>query len=132
MPLSELPAYLESVRERGQGDDIPVVDMGMIVDDQPPVWKRALVYSSAACVLLAIGVAGYAFTATEKVVIDAGDIGPSAVAQIVSAEGGRVFSVKKMEDGTCEVRVFTLKRMSSFLDELRGKKEFKRVELKDD
>jgi hypothetical protein len=133
MPLKDLPvpAYLDSVRERGQGDDIPVVDMGMIVDAPEPFnWFRVAAYSAAACLMVAVGAVGYAVTETKSIVIDAGDISPAVVADIVSGEGGRVFSATQMEDGTCEVRFFTLKKTSSFLEQLRSKKEFLKVEIK--
>jgi len=130
MPLGNLPAYMDSVRERGQRDEIPVVDMGMIVDDRPFRWARALAYSSVACLLVTAGAVTYAISSTESVIIDAGDMEPRAVAKIVSEEGGRVFYFRQNDDKTYEVRVFTFKKIGSLLDQLRGKKEFKRVEAR--
>lgn len=128
MPLKDLPSYLDSVREHGQGDYVPVVDVGMIVDDRPRRRLRAAAYSTALCLFVAAGIVAY--NSTERVVIDAGVLGPQAVADIIRDEGGRAFSVTEHEDGTHEVRVFTFKRMSSFLEGLRNKKEFKKVEIK--
>lgn len=128
MPLKDLPAYLESVREHGQGDYVPVVDMGMIVDDRPRRGLRMAAYSTALCLFVAIGIVAY--NSTERIVIDAADLGPQAVAEIIRDQGGRAFSVTENDDGTHEVRVFTFKRMSSFLEQLRKNKEFKKVEVK--
>ena len=130
MPLRDLPAYLDSVRERGQGDDIPVVDMGMIVDAPKPFnWSRAAAYSAAACLMVAVGVAGYAAAYTRSITIAAGEVGPQQVAEMVSQEGGRVFSVKKNEQGDYEVKVFTFQKMSAFLDRLRENKNLEGVEV---
>lgn len=128
MPLKDLPAYLESVRQHGQGDYVPVVDIGMIVDDRPRRRLRVAAYSTALCLFMAIGVVAY--NSTERIVIDAADLGPKAVAEIIRDQGGRAFSVTENGDGTHEVRVFTFKRMSSFLEQLRKSKEFKKVEIK--
>lgn len=128
MPLKDLPAYLESVREHGQGDYVPVVDMGMIVDDRPRRRLRMAAYSTALCLFVAIGIVAY--NSTERIIIDAADLGPQAVAEIIRDQGGRAFSVTENDDGTHEVRVFTFKRMSSFLEQLRKNKEFKKVEVK--
>ncbi len=128
MPLKDLPAYLDSVREHGQGDYVPVVDMGMIVDDRPRRRLRLAAYSTALCLFVAIGIVAY--NSTERIVIDAADLGPQAVAEIIRDQGGRAFSVTENDDGTHEVRVFTFKRMSSFLEQLRKNKEFKKVEIK--
>jgi len=130
MPLKDLPAYLDSVRERGQGDYVPVVDMGMIVDDRPRRWVRALAYSSVACLFVAIASAGVAVTKTRSITVSAGGMDPRAVSEIISEEGGRVLSVTQNGRGEYEVRVFTFQRMSSFLERLRGKDEFKRVEAR--
>jgi hypothetical protein len=129
MPLKDLPAYLDSVRERGQGDYVPVVEMGMIVDDRPGRWARALAYSSVACLFVAMGAVGVAVTKTRSITVAADGMGPQAVADIISDEGGRVFSVSQNEDGEYEVRVFTFQRMSYFLERLRGNKEFGSVDI---
>ena len=130
MPLGDLPEYMRSVREGRNGDYVPVVDVGRIVDDTPRSRGRGLAYASAACVLLAVGVATYAVTSTESIVVDAGDIGPKAVADMISDQGGRVFSVNQNEDDTYEVRVLAFGRMSNFIERLRDNKEFKKVEVK--
>lgn len=131
MPLSELPAYMDSVRERGQGDDIPVVDMGVIVDSVPSRWPRVLAYSSVAFLFMVVGAVGYAVTKTESILIDAKGLGAQSVADIVSEGGGVVLSVNRENDSDYRVRVFTFKKMGSFLDGLRGKDEFRKVEIDD-
>lgn len=131
MPLSQLPDYMRSVRERGQGDYVPVVDMGMIVEDTKSFnWFMGGKYAAVACLFVIMGVVGYAFAETKRVVIDAGGVGPAVVADIVSGEGGRVFSATEMEDGKCEVRFFTFKKTSYFIEQLKKKKEFIKVEIK--
>ena len=127
MPLKDLPAYIDSVREHGQ-TEIPVVEMGMIVEPRGSGWLRAAAYSAAACLL--VGVAGfYMASATERITIAAGDLGPAAVAGIVRDEGGRVFSVRRNEDSTYEVRVLNFKNTNYFLERLRRNKQFESVEL---
>jgi hypothetical protein len=129
MPLSELPGYMKSARETGQGDDIPVVDMGRIVEDSPRFGIRTL---ALATFVLASFVGAFAYIAasSRSISIAAADgVDSSEVASIVAEEGGRVFSVMKEENGTYRVRIFTLKSIGSFIEGLRGKKDFKSVEL---
>lgn len=126
MPLSELPDYMRRAREHGQGDDVPVVDMGMIVDDRPS-WGRIIAYASAACVLLAVGGLVAVSASTESLVI-ASEAGAARVAGIVSEEGGSVFSVSANEDGTYRVRVFSFRGTDSLMNRLRGNGELERVE----
>jgi hypothetical protein len=130
MPLSELSGYIDSVRERGQGDFVPVVEMGMIEDDRAFRWLRFAVYASAACVLVAVGGFWAVSASTESLTIASG-LDAGAVAGIVSEEGGRVFSVVQNGDGTYRVRFFSLRDSQSLLERLRVNKEFKSVELKD-
>lgn len=129
MPLSELSGYIDSVRRSGQGDYVPVVDMGRIVDDSPS-WRllRGVRYAAGACVLLvAVGFITIVYRA-ERMTI-ASDAGPNGVARIVAEEGGSVFSVSQREDGEYEVRVFSFRGAGSLLDRLRKNKEIKKVEL---
>ena len=127
MPLSELPGYMRSARETGQGDDIPVVDMGVIVDDRPfLVRNRAM--ALAACVLLAVGGALFVSASTDSLVISSG-ADAKKVAEIVSNEGGSVFSVSQKEDGTYRVRVFSLRGPSSLLERLRSVEGVDSVDL---
>lgn len=119
MPLSELPGYMRSARETGQGDDIPVVDMGTIVDDRPfLVRNRAMALAAAGCVMLAVGGALFVSASTDSLVI-ASDADAQRVAEIVSNEGGNVFSVSQKEDGTYRVSVFSLRGLGSLLERLR-------------
>lgn len=128
MPLSELPGYIKGVRDSGQGDYAPVVEMGRIVDEplRSDIHYLGLSMVMAACLLLSVGI--YALTSTRDISIVSG-MDEGRVAEIVSSEGGRVFSVRKEGDGTYRVRVFTLKRMGSFLEGLRGQEEFDSVSL---
>lgn len=129
--MSELNDYIRSARENGQGDDIPVVEMGMIVDSEPRFgWVRGV--AVAASVFLVLGAVAYTAASTREIRIVSSDLGSEAVARLVSEEGGRVFSVmKEEEDGSYKVRVLTFRKMSSFLDRLRENKEVDRVELEE-
>lgn len=130
MPLSELSGYIDSVRRDGQGDYIPVVDVGRIVDDSPAWrWIGRVRYAAAACVILSLGGALAVAYRTERITISS-DAGPAAVAGIVSDEGGSVFSVVQAEGGEYELRVFSFGGGRSLVERLRGKKELKRVDLR--
>lgn len=133
MPLKDLPAYLNSVRETGQGGYAPVVDMGRIVDPGgSTVWFRRAGYMAAFCLFLLTGGAlVYGVAGTRSITISSDAADPKTVADIVREGGGSVFSVTKEEDGTYKVRVFTFKKMGQFLDRLRENKEFDRVELQE-
>jgi len=130
MPLSELSGYIDSVRRDGQGDYVPVVEMGMIVDDRPFRWVRFAAYASAACLMLALVGFLAVSSSTESLTI-ASDLDAGAVAGIVSEEGGRVFSVVQNGDGTYRVRFFSLRDSRSLIERLRANREFESVELKD-
>ena len=127
MPLSELPDYMRRARERGQGDDIPVVDMGMIVDDGPR-WGRtaAFVLGSAAFLVVGLGVLA-ASSARDIRIVASG--GAGAVSEIVSAEGGRVFSVTQEGDGSYRVRVFAFGGVRPLIDRLRGSDRVESVDI---
>ena len=126
MPLSELAGYMKHAREHGQGGEVPVVEMGMIVDDRRS-WGRIVAYASAACVLVAVGGLVAVSASTESLVI-ASDADAARVAGIVSEEGGSVFSVSANEDGTYRVRVFSFRGTESLMNRLRGNGELERVE----
>lgn len=130
MNLRDLPAYIDSVREGGQGDYSPVVDMGRIVDEAPASGKVGI-FAVAACFFLMAGVGIYAFGSRSVLITAESGLEPGEVASIIEDEGGRVFSVKKNEDETYEVRFFRLGGTGSFLEGLRKNKNLKRVELKD-
>ena len=125
MPLSELPGYIKGVKDSGQGDYAPVVEMGRIVESRAGLrmWHLGMGVLVAACLMLSVGIYG----STREISIVSG-ADARQVADIVSSEGGRVFSVRE-EDGTYRVRVFTLKRIGSFLEGLRGQEEFDSVSL---
>jgi len=128
MPLGDLPGYIRSAREDGQGDYVPVVDVGRIVDDRPR-WGRLVAFSSVACVL--VGLAGiYVANSTSDIsIISSSDY--VKVSKIVSDEGGRIFSVKKNEDGTYRVRVFSFGGARDLVNRLKDEGRFDGVELKD-
>jgi len=123
MPLKDLPAYLESVRESGQGDYVPVVDMGRIVEPRRR-WSGSLAFAAAACLLLG-GVVTYAASKSITIVADGVDAG--AIAKMVKEGGAGVVSVKQDEDRTYKVRVLTL-RMNSLLENLRRNGSLERVD----
>lgn len=130
MPLSELPDYIRSVRESGQGDYVPVVDVGRIVDDRPRRgWMVVAGLATAASVLVAFsGI--FAISSTKDISIVAG-VDQQAVSEIVSEEGGRIFSVKRNDDGTYRVRVFSFGGIKPLVERLKAKEEFDNVELRD-
>lgn len=129
MPLKDLPAYLNSVRERGQGGYVPVVDVGRIVDDRPRGGlRRALAWASAACVLLGLGM--YALSYTNEITMVSAE-GPRKVSDMVTEGGGRVISVRQETDGRYRVRVFAFGGVGSLVERLKERKELEGVELDD-
>ena len=129
MPLKDLPAYIDSVRETGQGE-IPVVEMGMITNSSPRTgWYRGAAFSAAAC--LVVGLVGYGVVMTDSMTIVAGDIGPEAVAEIVSGEGGMFVSVKREGEKTYSVRSLNLGNKNHLIQRLRSNKQFDSVDFKD-
>lgn len=133
MPLKDLPAYLNSVREKGQGGYAPVVDVGRIVDPGgSTVWFRRAGYMTAFCLFMLVGgVLVYGVAGTRSITISSDAADPDMVADIVREGGGSVFSVTKKEDGTYRVRVFTFRKMGQFLERLRENKEFESVEVEE-
>lgn len=121
MPLDELPDYIRSVREHGQGD-APVVDMGRIVS---PNRSRSYLLVAAG-LLLALGV--YVARSTDEITIESA-AGVGNVAEIVSGEGGSVISVKRDGDGKYRVRVFSFGGVRSLVERLRESEEFDSVGL---
>ena len=130
MPLSQLPEYIKSLRESGSVGDGVVVDMGMIVEDEKPrSWLRRSAYATAACLFLAAGTLTFMASKSIKIVAAEG-VGYQTIADVVKEGGGHIVSMKKNDDNTYELRVFSFSRMSSFLDNLRGKEGLERVEAK--
>lgn len=126
MPLSDLPDYMRSVRENGQSDYAPVVQMGRIVANKPSVLNRALFYSGAACLLFALG-GLYVASETKEMTIVAEGTDARTIAARVENEGGRVMSVKKGDGDTYRVKVFS-RSFGSLVDRLRGDSAFKKVD----
>ena len=133
MSLGDLPAYIESVREGGQSEYVPVVEMGRIVDAEPAFGRsRMFAFAVAMCFFLMVGAGAVYALGSRSVLITAdSDLESRAVASMIEDEGGRVFSVKKNEDDTYEVRFFKFGSTGSFLEGLRRNKNLKNVELKD-
>jgi hypothetical protein len=128
MPLGDLPEYMKSVRDVGQGDHIPVVDIGRIVDDRPRR-GRLVAFAVAAC--LFVGLAGmYAVNSTSEISISSSS-NPVEVSKMVSEEGGKVFSVRKEDDGTYKVRVFDFGGARDLVNRLKNNRQFDSVEMKD-
>lgn len=131
MPLSELPAYLDSVRGKGQGDYVPVVDVGRIVDPGgSTIWFRRAGYMAAACLLLCVGVGVYGFNSTREITIVSAE-GEGSISDIIAEGGGRVISVRKDTEGAYRVRVFTFGGIRSLVERLKERKELDEVEIKE-
>lgn len=126
MPLSELSGYIDSVRKSGQGDYVPVVDVGRILDDAP-TWGLARVARLALAATILVGIVAYAANSTSELTIVPMP-GSESVSDIVSGEGGRVLSVRMDEDGKYKVRVLNFVGVRSLVDRLRENKAVKEVE----
>lgn len=130
MPLSELPDYIRSARENGQGDDIPVVEMGMIVDASPRLgWMRGLAVAASVCLVMALGFTAYTAASMREIKIVSDGTGSEAIASLVADEGGRVFSVVQEDDGSYRVRVFNFGGVKSLVERLRENRDLDKVEL---
>jgi len=128
MPLSELPDYMRSARENGQGDYVPVVDMGRIEEPRRPLRWAALA-GGLLVMFSSLSMLMYSRAATRNIsIVAAGDLGPEAIADIIKDEGGRVMSVKKSDEGY-EFRVFTFRGIGSFLEGIRKNKEVESADL---
>lgn len=126
MPIEGLPGYLKSVKNNGiDQDNIPVVDMGQIIDDRPN-WFKRVAYATSIC--LFIGLATLAYNKSFTIVVQS-DSDPNMLSEIVSEGGGKAYSVIQKEDNTYEIKFFTLKNINSFIKRLRENKELKKVEL---
>lgn len=130
MPLSDLPEYIKSVRDHGQSDFVPVVEMGRIVTPNKPRLRLSALVAAASFLLIVCGVLGYDAASKNIILTAAEGMDSKAVAQIVSDGGARVMSVTKNDDETYEVKVLTLKNLGSLLDNLKKNKEFKKVEAR--
>lgn len=129
MSLNELPGYLKSVREHGQGD-IPVVGVGRIVVSNKSGRTKKLAGAALICLFLtAAGTLTHAVMAPKNITIATNeDVGAAMVAGMVAADGSRVVSVIQSEDKTYKVRVVTFRSLSSLLESLRRNREFEKVE----
>ena len=129
MPLSELPGYIDSVRENGSSDYVPVVDVGRIVDSEPR-WLRSFAYSAAACLVLSVSMFAYVARATKEItiVMNTNTVGVRDIEDVIAQEGGRIISVKQEEDGIYKVKVFSFKSFGSLLERLRENKDLKRAD----
>lgn len=127
MSLDQLPNYIKNAREHGQ-DEIPVVQMGQIKQEPSLIWSWGLPFAYAATICVFIfGVGALANMGTKDIII-ASSVDVDTVRSIVGGEGS-VFSVKQESDGTYRVKVFTFKKASQFLNKLREKEEFEKVEM---
>ena len=127
-PLSQLPDYMRSVRDKGQGDYVPVVDMGMIEDPRRSKGWTVLV-GGVLLMAFSFTALSYAAVSTRRISIVAVDnIGSDAIADMVKGEGGKVVSVKKIDEGY-EVRVFAFRGIGSLLDALKKNDEIESAEL---
>lgn len=128
MPLEDLSGYIDSVRRDGQGDFVPVVEMGRISDSAAPSRARWMVpLSLAACVLVAAGL--LLAVSTEDVTVVGSPQGALLASKEVSREGGRVLSVSRDESGAYRFRVFRLGGVGSLAERLRGVEGVDSVEV---
>lgn len=131
MPLSELPDYIKSVREHGQGEDVPVVEMGMIFDDTASRWRtRPFLLVAAASVLVIVGGVVAISASTESLTVYS-KADADKIASIVSGEGARVFSVTKSGDGEYKVRLFSFRNINSILERLRINKDLEGAKIEE-
>jgi len=133
MPLKDLPGYLKSLKENNSVGDSPVVDMGSIVIPRRNNWSRYLTYVTGVLLLLSAGVLTYNNlynTTNVTLVVDAKSSDIEQISDALYGNGGRVLSVRKLEDGKYEVKMLT-KNVSWLLDRLRRNKEFDSVEIEE-
>lgn len=126
MPLSDLPDYIKSIRNEGQGDYVPVVDMGMIVTNDSS-WLRSIAYATAMCVAFSLCVV-FIMSSTRDICITS-DASSNDVVDLISQDGYNVISVKQNENGDYKLRVFTFSGSESLIERLRKNKGFKKVEI---
>lgn len=124
MDLKNLPAYLNSLRSKGEFGDGVVVDMGKIVAPRSNVLRNTA-FAVSICVLL--GLVTFGATSQKITVVTNSGISAEEVYSIVSDNGGQVVSMIKNEDNTYSMRVFSF-RLGSFIEKLRKNKDI--VELK--
>ena len=133
MPLKDLPGYLKSLKENNSTGDAPVVNMGNIVIPRQNNWSRYLTYVTGVLLLLSAGVLTYNNlynTTNVTLVVDAKSSDIEQISDALYGNGGRVLSVRKLEDGKYEVKMLT-KNVSWLLDRLRRNKEFDSVEVEE-
>lgn len=116
MPLSELPKHLKS-----NNNEIPVVDIGQIVDKKNFRWKLSHTLILSTILFLTIGTFSFALNNTEEIIISSKyDI--SNITDIVNEEGGNIFYVKE-KDGFYKIRIFSFKK--NLIDKLKKRMNIK-------
>lgn len=132
MPLEDLSGYIDSVRRDGQGEYVPVVEMGRIAEPvSPSVWPRAAAFMAAASVLLAVGAVAYTAASTAEIRVASDGVSSDRLVGLISEEGGRVFSVSKGEDGSYRVRVFAFGGIGSLVGRLKERGGVEGIDVKD-
>lgn len=129
MPLSELSNYIKSVHEHGQGEEVPVVEMGMIFDDTVSRWRtRPFLLAVAASVFVVVGGVIAISASTESLTVYS-KADADKIASIVADEGARVFSVTKSGDGEYKVKLFYFRNINSLLERLRNNKDLEGAKI---
>ena len=126
MPLSDLPEYMRAIRNEGQGDYVPVVDMGMIVNNEKS-WLKPIAYATAVCIAFSFCVV-LVLSSTREISIKS-DVSSVDVVDLVSKNGYNVISVKQKENGDYNLRIFSFSGYKSLIERLRKNKDFKKVEI---
>jgi predicted alternative tryptophan synthase beta-subunit len=135
MDLKNLPGYLKSVRENGNTDESPLVNMGQIINVDSETgfmrWSKKIALAASICMILAIGIMTHNSMSTKQYTVIVGmnqgaDV-YQTIPQIVSENGGEIISVKQRNDSTYEVKVATNKSRSSFLEWFRKNRDIQSV-----
>lgn len=113
IPLSDLPKYLKS----NKSNEVPIVDMGQIVDKKKWGWNFSHTLILSTFILFIGFISSIAFNNTEEITISSKyDI--SNITNIINEEGGNVFYVKE-KDGFYKIRIFSFNK--NLLEKLKDK-----------
>jgi hypothetical protein len=130
MSLENLPAYLQSIKEKGDSGTAPIVNTGQILVDEPSSgWFSQVAVALAACILLAgASISTYYIGLTQNFTVMLDTNNPENIAKIISDEGGEVLSVQQKEGSNYEVKIAIKKNKNSLLESLRKNKNIKTAE----
>jgi len=129
MSLENLPQYVKNLQENGDTGESCVVDIGQIViEKKSHKWLVMLI-----CVIMSVlTVATYSFMSKQQLifVVDMDkETNPfQSIPKIISDIGGEVVDVKQNNDSTYEIKIYTRKSKSSFLERLRKNKNINKAD----